>query len=110
MKIIFIIAILAFSVFAQTKPEGAKQPKILTADQITRLRQAQEVREKAQLRLALAKAEAAQVEAEILALVRLCALELKINPEDYELDLSEVAQGIIGFKAKPKPPDLQKKE
>lgn len=94
----------------ESKAEPAKAPKLLSPEQIARLRQAQEVREKAALRVQLARTEYAQVEAEIAALVRLFALEQKINIEEYEIDLSQIAEGVVGFKPKAKPEPLKEPE
>lgn len=94
----------------EAKPELAKAPKLLSPEQIARLKQAQDVREKAGLRVALARTEYAQVEAEIAALVRLFALEAKINVDEYEIDLAQISEGVVGFKPKPAPKQEEKKE
>ena len=116
----FCLLIFAFSIgFAQAetdtkqtpevKPEPTKSQKLLTPEQIARLKQAQDVREKAELRLAVVRSELGRIEAEIAALVRLIALEQKINMDEFEIDLSQVSDGVVGFKPKPPPKEPEKK-
>lgn len=114
-----IITLCLFVVvgFAQAKPDvkntpeaTAKAPAVklakpLTAEQSATLQQAQQVRALAETRAALAKAELEKVEAQILAMVREFAIQAKIDPDEYEIDLAQISQGVVGFKPKEKPPE-----
>lgn len=96
-----LLILFSFTAFAQTKP--AAKPKLITAEQASVLQQAQQVRAQAELRAALAKAELEKVEAQIVALIREFAIQLKIDPDEYEIVLAEIEKGVVGFKPKPKP-------
>lgn len=101
-----LLILFSFTAFGQTKKtdKPTPEPILLTDKQTSTLQQAQQVRALAETRAALAKAELEKVEAQILALIREFALELKVDLDKYEIDLSQIAKGVLGFKPKEKPP------